>query len=459
MSRHRRPLAEEDGVAMFVAIGTLFIVTLLALTVATGSVQLSRTGNADRSTKRALAAADAGLELATYRLNTVTPAPTPAQCVTTVATAPVGGQGLCAAVSGTAGNGATYAYQISIQKAAGTGCGGNAVAAGAIPANAMVRCVTSIGTVNGVQRRVQTLIDALPARPPYLPVQGVVGLDSVDLGNNISSQANVGTNGSLSVGNNGTINQIELGPGATVSGHFTESNPRVTNPAPFTLQNVPVGNTATVNNNAVGLAGYAGYTAATRDLSVTSHLVLPAGDYNFCRLSFDAQNTSSIEPAPGAQIRIFIDAPDDVRPGSGCPTTAGQGWGQVNGDNGMTLGRFTGATPSGPASDTQILIVGWNPSPAAFPGNKYGWNQIVISKNNFELNGLLFAPWSDVEVGKNNADVYGGAATKRFYVKNNATFVYDPSLKDVGLVGGDYTRAGWTECHSTPTGTDPESGC
>jgi hypothetical protein len=375
-----------------------------------------------------------------------------------VVTAP-GGQGICAPQTESAGNGATYTYQVSIQKAANAACGGTALAAGAVAATSMVRCVTSTGTANGVSRRVQTVIAAQPANPRYLPVQGVIGLDSVQLGNNTSSQANVGSNGAIAVGNNSDINQVELGPGATVSGSFTEDNPRLLHPSPFTLQPAPVGTTATVNNNAVGLAGYSGYAAGTRDLNVTTHLVLPAGDYNFCRLTLGAQNSASIEPAAGAQIRIFIDAPDDVRPGSGCPTTAGQGWGQINGVNGVVLGRFVGSTPSGSAADTQIFVVGWDPTAGVFPGSKYGWNQIVVAKNNLEINGLLYAPWSDVQVGKNNADIYGGAAAKRIYVKNNANFVFDSSLADVGYAGGDFTRLNWIECRARPVSSDPESGC
>jgi type II secretory pathway pseudopilin PulG len=457
---HRLPsIAAQDGVAMIAAIGTLLVVSLLALVVATSSVRTSHTGNNDRSSKRALAAANAGLEVATYRLNTLTPAASSAQCITTAVTTPAAGHGVCAPVTESEGNGATHTYQVSIQKPANSACGGAALASGAIAAGSMVRCVTSTGTVNGVSRRVQTLIVAQPANPPYLPVQGVVGLDSVQLGNNTSSQANVGSNGAITVGNNSVIHQIELGPGATVSGSFTENNSRVVHPSPFTLQPAPVGTTATVNNNATGLAGYAGYSAATRDLNVTSRLVLPSGDYNFCRLTLGAQNSSSIEPAAGAQIRIFIDAPDDVRPGSGCPTTAGQGWGQINGVNGVVLGRFNGSTPFGSPADTQIFVVGWDPTANVFPGSKYGWNQIVVSKNNLEINGLLYAPWSDVQVGKNNADIYGGAAAKRIYVKNNANFVFDSSLANLGSAGGDFGRLNWSECRSRPVTSDPESGC
>jgi Tfp pilus assembly protein PilX len=455
----RLSLAAQDGIAMVAAMGTLMVVSLLAMVIATASIQTSHAGNTDRSSKRALAAANAGLEIATYRLNTLTPGPTSSQCITTVVASPAAGQGTCAPVTQSVGNGATYTYLVSNQKAPNAACGGTALASGAVAANSMVRCVTSTGTVNGVSRRVQSVTVAQPANPPYLPVQGVVGLDSVQLGNNTSSQANVGSNGAITVGNNSVISQIDLGPSATVSGSFTENNPRVVHPSPFTLQPAPVGTTATVNNNAAGLAGYAGYTAATRDLNVTTHLVLPSGDYNFCRLTLSAQNSSSIEPAPGAQIRIFIDAPDDVRPGSGCPTTAGQGWGQINGVNGVVLGRFVGTTPSGSAADTQIFVVGWDPTAGVFPGSKYGWNQIVVSKNNLEINGLLYAPWSDVQVGKNNADIYGGAAAKRIYVKNNANFVFDSSLANLGSAGGDFTSLSWNECRAQPVSTDPESGC
>ncbi len=62
-----RVRSDESGVAMIVAIGTLMVLLTLTALVAEGSVQLSGTSNTDRNAKRAFQAAEAGLQVATYR--------------------------------------------------------------------------------------------------------------------------------------------------------------------------------------------------------------------------------------------------------------------------------------------------------------------------------------------------------------------------------------------------------
>jgi Tfp pilus assembly protein PilX len=51
----------------------LLIVSMLAITAMATTVTSSHQANRDRSVKRAIAAADAGLEAATYRINKLTP--------------------------------------------------------------------------------------------------------------------------------------------------------------------------------------------------------------------------------------------------------------------------------------------------------------------------------------------------------------------------------------------------
>jgi hypothetical protein len=62
-----------------------------------------------------------------------------------------------------------------------------------------------------------------------------------------------------------------------------------------------------------------------------------------------------------------------------------------------------------------------------------------------------------MQVGKNNADIYGGAAAKRIYVKSDANFVFD-SWPTSGPSAATSPRRSWNECRA-PVSTDPESGC
>src|SRR2546421_7610639 len=72
----RRLRDGEDGVAMIVAMGALTVILLLTALAAAAAVQLSTSSNQDRNDKRAFQAAEAGLQVATYRMNKLVPGPT-----------------------------------------------------------------------------------------------------------------------------------------------------------------------------------------------------------------------------------------------------------------------------------------------------------------------------------------------------------------------------------------------
>jgi type II secretory pathway pseudopilin PulG len=443
MSRMR----DERGIAVPLVLGILLVITILGATLASVSIQSSGNATRDRNSISALEAAQEGLALANYRINKLHPADD--QCVTNVVSAP--NSGADCTFTDTVGNGGTYTYYVTQKIPAGSGCD----ALPGTPATGTHRCITSTGTVGGAVRRIQARVSALPATPPLFPIHGLIGLDYVYAKNNMDfGTADLGSNRLIDLGNNDSFGHAQLGPGASCNCGGAQYSGNVNNPTPFTLQTPPIAGTETANNNSA-LSVADGYTAATRSLLMTHDLTLPAGDYNFCRVDFGGHDLS---PAPGAAIRIFVDAPNSVRAGSGCPnnTTPPSGspiWGELHGDNAASVN-----APNGNAANVQIFVYGWPPTGSL--ATNWGVNTITFSKNNGELDAMVYAPNSIVNIAKNNGTISGGVAAWQIYVKNNFNFAWDSNLDQVGAVAGTADQKGWFECHPTaPTPSVPESGC
>jgi hypothetical protein len=108
-------MASERGIALPAALMLLLIIALLATVAGGAAVSAIGQSGDDRGTKQAVAAVDAGLETAIYRLNKLTPSAL--LCVVVGATGltlePVQSDGWCRAQTESLGNGASYSYRIS----------------------------------------------------------------------------------------------------------------------------------------------------------------------------------------------------------------------------------------------------------------------------------------------------------------------------------------------------------
>jgi Tfp pilus assembly protein PilX len=437
----RKLIRLQNGIAMPLVMGMLLIVSIAAGAVAATSMTASDQATGDRNAKRALAAAEAGLQVANLRLNNrlglgasqcLVGTPSGIECPTSGA--------------GDLGNGATYQYWVSQQLAAGDACG-------SVPTQTQTgreRCITAQGIVEDVKRRVQTRVLDLPTISSLLPIPGVVGLNRIRLLNDSQFEGRAGSNGQISASGDLTVQGIDLGPAGSASGSidYTQAPPSpVVHAEPLTLTAVPVGDTATINQNAwlVGASG-ATYTAADRSLRVTGTLTLTqSGDYNLCKLDFQG---GSIRLAAGVSARIFVDAPDAARPGSGCPS--GNGWGEINANNSVSM------NPGGDPANFQLFVVGWDPA------STYGQSQgraTVTFLNQLTLNGLLYAPNAAVNL-QNDTTVTGGIAAYDLVANNKLNFVWDPAAAEWDDTRVHYALQGWRECRpEAPTPGDPESGC
>jgi Tfp pilus assembly protein PilX len=442
-------LRDDSGLALIIVLFVLVIAGLVAGAVVAAAVHSNDTTSRNGKLNAAVAAADAGLDVATYRINMLAPSAT--NCVTNAVVAPTAGQ--CPQDGPESiGNGGTFSFWTSPVMAAGAACAGLQIDNS--EASIAQRCITSIGTVNGVSARVQERVAAFTATPLF--PTALLGLSSVTISNNatIGTQqvpALVGTNGQLTVGGGTTaMTGYELGPGAPapIVGNGATTGPggmRTAAQGPFILSPVNPGNSATVNDNSritngTDPSSNVTFNAATRVLSMgnNSSLTLGGGTYNFC--NFTATNNANLTIDATVKTQIFIDSPDD--PNSGCAAGTGN----------LSLSQNDTVTNnSADPTAVQIYVYGLNND-----------TNVVNFYNNTNSYISLYAPQSNVIVSPSNNTTFDGAIAAYQVTMGNAShFTFDG--EDSSLTAGTtglYYRTAWEQCPPTPTSSsNPASGC
>ena len=443
----RKLIRDESGNALATAMGVLAVTGAVTASVFSVSTQLSDSSNQSRDSKKALAAADAGLEAAVYRMNKQNLQDTES-CFSTGLVSAVNGE--CPGTTESLGNGATYTYYVSPALDEGDTCAGVPVTyTGDEFVTIVQRCVTSVGTANEETRRVQARVAS------YLGLQlfslGILGLEQVNFVNSGLINAWIGSNGEIDFQNSSTVTGVELGPsapnpsfgnGSTV-GSITR---RSVSEGSHILAPVDVGNSATVNDNVRLTNGQDAKTNVTFDpttriltMGNNSSLTLGGGTYNFCK--FAATNSAAVNIAVGAKVRIFIDSP--TRSGSGC----GEGTGTLTAENKIVFNN-----PSDP-ENLQIYVYGRSSASAT--------SVDVDFKNSVEFDkGFIYAPQSKVEF-KNAAEWVGALAAKEVDFKNTIDFTWTSELANLRAETlSIFYKTAWKECRSMQTtASDPESGC
>ncbi|HEX6601473.1 MAG TPA: hypothetical protein VF030_02420, partial [Solirubrobacterales bacterium] len=200
-------------VAMFAMIGSMALAG--AAVVASVNVQVS--SKRDSGSKTAIAAADAGANVAMMRMGryakSLATSPCLAESGGVLVTSNPQADGWCPPVSGTVG-GATYTYRAS-PAGVDTACPGYDL------------CVVSTGTINGVSRRIEMAFNesTLETENPGGGLEGggsttggsfegMVGRDGIELSGNADIRVGIGTNGNItSSGNTSICGDIRVGIG------------------------------------------------------------------------------------------------------------------------------------------------------------------------------------------------------------------------------------------------------
>ncbi len=452
---------DETGMVLVIALMVIVVSGLLAGSVVLGSIQTDSSTNRDGNLKASVAAADAGLQVATYRLNMLAPS-SASSCVTNAVVSSANGQ--CPQDGPESlGNGATFTFWTSPVLSSSSTCAGLQITNS--QSTVSQRCVTSIGAVNGVSARVQARVAAFTTTPAF--TFPMLGLNSVSLSPNDTVQGPspvVGTNGQLTVGNNATVAGCELGAGAPApsTGNGVTLGTCTTAPSKFFLPPVNTSQSLASNddqriinglNKTCASGSYCdpssgGVTfdmtsgvATTRVLNMPggSSLTLGGGTYNFC--NFTAGNNAKITIAATAKVQIYIDSPSDTA--SGC--AAGTG-------NFAMSQNDTWVNTSQDPTNQQIWVYGCS-SPCTSTVSFYNNSNSYMS---------LYAPQSAVSISGSANTVFDGAIDAlSISIGNVSTFTYDG--RDTGITlqtSGQYYRTAWAQCPATPTTpSDPTSGC
>jgi hypothetical protein len=467
--RLRELLRSERGMALPVALFAMIASMALASAAVMATIDVQQGSHRDDSSKSAIAAADAAVNVArlrmaryAYVLNSTTP------CLK-VGTGgllegskaeTVAGASWCPAITGTVG-GSTYSYRTS---PAGSTCGTYNL------------CVVATGMAGGVSRRVEVTFNtgekvtgsgtkteekAGSSWATGVGIDGVIGNEKVEIDNNADARVGVGTNGDVIVHNNGNVcgnirhgvgKKAEFGNNGTqCSGYkITEGNVTLPPVSSFMPSNI-----ATVNSNyrlvqctktkpvaePTGCQSdtYSGKWSSTvpwnpstsvRTISTSNNstLTLGGGDYFICKL--ELANNSHLIMAAGATVRVFFDTPENCKLSNGAK--------QIDISNNADI-TSTGYQPT----KNQYELPGFYLQGSTSISTKVEW-----SNNSGTNEFVLYAPNSEVTLS-NNATYIGIIAGKSVHLSNNAIV-----KQDSGFVLPT-TLNPWKE--TTTTGTTGEA--
>lgn len=440
--RHAERLTCERGIALPAALMLLFVVMVLVAATLFATVSALGQSTRDRGTKQAVAAIDAGMNTAIYRLNHLTPSAL--ECVVVGATGltlePVQADGWCSAQTENLGDGATYSYRMS----AGLNINLNGQAL-------LSRKVVVTGTASGVSRRAMATVNSLTGVSVF-GGNAVSSLTDLTLPNSASIVGNAATNGNMTMDASGLLCGDGLvGPGKTFtttspqqqcSGytHSNMSNPLILNP-------VDQGNAATVNDN--GRIGnqdpfvsqqQSSWNPSTRVLKLlnSSVLTLSGNTYSFCYLEINNNAQLVIAPRLATQppLRIYIDSPENCS-------------GVSNAGTMRLLNQATLLNSNSSSKTLQIFVAG---SPSIDTSIDF-FNNISL------VNGMVYAPRSTLDL-RNSTSIIGAVAAKSVTFSNSARVTWDPTA-DLPLDNllPLFQRGNWSECTSKQPGSAPDSGC
>jgi Tfp pilus assembly protein PilX len=450
-TRHRQANRSDSGFVMPLVIIVLFVVAILTVVSISVATQASKSSARDTSVKTALAAAEAGLQLAVYRIDEMEPGAN--ECITSTSHEV---KALCEGSTESLANGASYKYWTTSQLSAGSTC------VGTYASGVTQRCVTAEGSVSGLSTnvRLQTRVEAAVGEKLF-SVHGILGLKEVIVSGSVKATAVVASNTKIEgTGSANFEKGFEICPGgkftpaagsernksgvkiAGVGG--TESVPslektRSVSECPITAT-IPASHPTSVENDDIriatgedpntGEAAHLKYTASTHTLEAGANvnLTLKGSKYYFCK--FLVNSNGILKIASGAKIEIFIDSHEDD---STCPSAAS--------DTFVIEGNAHMENPNGA---TSLLI------------EVAGKGKVAI-ENSGSLKANIYAPESEIKLS--GSGTLTGAIVGSKVLLEAGSFVFseeDESFIVSGSSTSGYSRSAWEQCTS---GTGTAAGC
>lgn len=447
----------ESGMAVATALVAMTVAFSFAGAAVVYSVNTQHGTVRDRGSKQAIAAADAGANLALMRMNQYSKAVSAANpCIglsgTLLVVTKAEADGWCPSVSGTVGS-ATYTYRVGPST---TAC------------SVSTSCVVSTGSANGVSRREEVTLGTSTVGG-VLSKAGLIGQEDITLTNNVNVRVGVGTNGNISLSNSASIcGDIRRGVGKSLtfensssqcSGYIKyEGNETLPPVSSFIPTNI-----ATVNSNGrlvkctsespakvpTGCQSDSytknwetstpwNATLRTIEPAQNSTLTLSGGDYFICRLVLG--NNSHLIMGATATVRIFFDTPEN------CGIKANET--QIAVENNADITSSAYQTTEGKFSVPGLYVMGSTTIPT----------KVVFGNNAGDSQFVLYAPNTNVYL-ENNATFKGAIAGKTVYLSNHATVEQDEGFEPPKIGGSTlYSRQSYVECVGT-TASPPNANC
>lgn len=498
--RVRAAAASAAGFVLPTAVLVLTVVTLLAAAAVTVAITTSSSNTRDEHSKAALEAAEAGLRVASYRLNVLNP--TIGDCIneSEVAEPNVALTGYCSeAKAEPIGNNAAFRYWTTPGLRAGMSCVGQTVSTSEETREkeeaVEQRCVTAEGTVRGVHARVQARVATFIAAPLF-PFPGITGTKLVKISGKtilntaVASNYKIVSEGTSAVQYSG---YCELAYTGTFEGPNEGERPcktlkqRGEAEGQFQLRPVEPGTSSresasaetcsiakppTENcdvriTNGIKKANKESYLTPYDEITVKpgevsfepsssptkprffsikggSSWTIGAGVYNFC--SFEA-NGGTLTLAAGAEAEIFVEAPESEEPGSGCPAKSSTV------KSGELI--FKGGTVINNLSEnpTALKFFVWGKGPVLYEGK---------SNTTVKLSMTLIAPEAKITVS-GTGTYTGGISGSEVFTSGEFAFEWRKEEEALRLKEepktASYYRTAWTQCTPTASSSEPMSGC
>ena len=425
--------SDERGIAVPTALMALIATFAISSVAVMSTVDVQQGTKRDHDSKEAIAAADAGANIALLRLNRYLPSMTLAHpCIGPNGEyqTPVGGW--CPATTTESVGAATYSYLVSAYAGTGT------------PLN-----VVSVGSSGTVRRRVNVALSTTKGQGVFAD-EKFIGQDEITVKGNFKIEADIGTNGSIvQSGGAGTICGDErhgVGKGAptpSCSGVKVEENrelPTIVPPANLATENancllaqkctsgqfIGQSDTWTKSNP---------WTASTRTINVGQQgtLTMNGGDYFICKIDI---GPGTVYMSAQAHVRIFIDTPEHC-------------------------GLASGATQLNISGNGNLVSSGYNPKQGLYNIPEIfvlGNGSVSIGANSGTNHMMLYAPQSAIDMG-GNAEWVGMFAGKSINLHGDPYFKSDPNIKEPQITyAGRFQRTRYVECTGA-TASPPNASC
>jgi hypothetical protein len=445
-SRLRELLANEQGIALPVAMFAMIASMALAGAAVVASVDTQRGSKRDSGSKSAIAAADAGANVATMRLsryaNTTASTPCVSDSGGTLVSSTPEADGWCPAIAGTVGS-AAYSYRVSP-----VGPAGDAVCDG------YDLCIVSTGTIDGVSRRVEMTFNESSLEggdeegetggeetsTGGTSVDGLIGQDGIDISGSVKIYTGIGTNGNVTgsgaahkvcgdirvgIGKENSANQCTTGGFKVIKANV--DLPPVTSFMPSNIATVNSNNRlrkCISTNNPVDCQKdtYTGKFSSTdplngRSISLTGSKSLTVGgsDYWLCTLSLSG--SSELIMAAGAKARFFFDTPEN------CGLSSGATQISISGTSGIVSTGYSATDGRFDVPGFYLLGSTSRTTNVSLNGNHKTGNEFVIYGPNTTMNVSGNTTYKGLIAGK-KITISGSAV-----VENDTGFTLPPELQ------------------------------